>query len=431
MKHSFEPVLKQSLPDRLARQIRGTIQSGNYRRGDRLPPIVEMAKRFEVGQPSIREALKKLEAMGVVQIRHGAGVFVTRSEEVLVLASPDYAGTVTKKLLLDLIHARIPIESQSAADAVRNATPEQLVELRRILAEAGQNLGDDEVLNSVNMEFHSKIAQASGNSVTAQLLNVLHELFTDEQRLILGIFGSREADHQGHLEILDAIERRDETLAVERMRAHLESVQAAILRWNPEDHPVAVSDGLPACGRQRTSQRRRHRFARCDMHARLRRLGLPLLLLCGACASSHANARHRVDMSVLTQDDLVDHQYENVLEAVQTLRSNWLNERGPDSFASPSHIWVYIDNTQGGRRPVARGDLDALHRVRPQGQRHRRDGPVGDRPFGGSDRRHDVAAAGRLAPPDPRGRATAPPAPHRASSQLTRLRSRAPGGRSV
>jgi GntR family transcriptional regulator, transcriptional repressor for pyruvate dehydrogenase complex len=238
MKHSFEPVLKQSLPDRLARQIRGTIQSGNYRRGDRLPPIVEMAKRFEVGQPSIREALKKLEAMGVVQIRHGAGVFVTRSEEVLVLASPDYTGTVTKKLLLDLIHARIPIESQSVADAVRNATDEQLEELRRILAEAGQNLGDDDVLNSVNMEFHSKIAQASGNSVTAQLLNVLHELFTDEQRLILGIFGSREADHKGHLEILDAIERRDEKLAVERMREHLESVRAAILRWNPEDHPV-------------------------------------------------------------------------------------------------------------------------------------------------------------------------------------------------
>src|SRR4051812_31003281 len=238
MKHSFEPVVKQSLPDRLARQIRGTIQSGNYRRGDRLPPIVEMAKRFEVGQPSIREALKKLETMGVVQIRHGAGVFVTRSEEVLVLASPDYAGTVTKTLLLDLIRARIPIESQSAADAVRNATPEQLVELRRILIEAGQHLRDDEVLNTVNMEFHGKIAQASGNSVTAQLLNVLHELFTDEQRLILGIFGSREADHQDHLAILDAIERRDEALAVERMRTHLESVEAAILRWDPEDHPV-------------------------------------------------------------------------------------------------------------------------------------------------------------------------------------------------
>jgi GntR family transcriptional repressor for pyruvate dehydrogenase complex len=238
MKHSFEPVIKQSLPDKLARQIRGTIQSGNYRRGDRLPPIVEMAKRFEVGQPSIREALKKLEAMGVVQIRHGSGVFVTRSEEVLVLASPDYAGTVTKKLLLDLIRARIPIEIQSVADCVKNATPEQVHELKRILASAGKHLDDDDVLNSVNMDFHGKIAEGSGNSVTAQLLAVLHEIFTEEQRLILGIFGSREDDHRDHLQILKAIEDRDEALAVERMRTHLESVQAAIQRWDPEDHPV-------------------------------------------------------------------------------------------------------------------------------------------------------------------------------------------------
>jgi GntR family transcriptional regulator, transcriptional repressor for pyruvate dehydrogenase complex len=238
MKHSFEPVVKQSLPDRLARQIRGTIQSGNYRRGDRLPPIVEMAKRFEVGQPSIREALKKLEAMGVVQIRHGAGVFVTRSEEVLVLASPDYAGTVTKKLLLDLIRARIPIEIQSVADCVKNATADQIEEMRQILASARELLDDDATLNTVNMDFHGKIAEGSGNSVTAQLLDVLHELFTEEQRLILGIFGSREADHQDHLQILAAIEARDEPLAVQRMRTHLESVHAAILRWDPEDHPV-------------------------------------------------------------------------------------------------------------------------------------------------------------------------------------------------
>jgi hypothetical protein len=84
------------------------------------------------------------------------------------------------------------------------------------------------------------------------------------------------------------------------------------------------------------------------MYARLRVLGLPLLLLCGACASSRARPNRHVDMTVLTQDDLDDHRYETVLDAVQTLRSNWLNERGPDSFASPSHIWVYIDNTRVG-----------------------------------------------------------------------------------
>jgi DNA-binding GntR family transcriptional regulator len=67
---------------------------------------------------------------------------------------------------------------------------------------------------------------------------VLHELFTDEQRLILGIFGSREDDHRTTCRSSKAIEQRDEALAVERMRSHLESVHAAIQRWDPEDHPV-------------------------------------------------------------------------------------------------------------------------------------------------------------------------------------------------
>jgi hypothetical protein len=71
-----------------------------------------------------------------------------------------------------------------------------------------------------------------------QLLNVLQDLFTEEQRLILGIFGSRQRDHAEHLAILEALEKRDEALAVERMRTHLEGVQDAVARWDPEHHPV-------------------------------------------------------------------------------------------------------------------------------------------------------------------------------------------------
>src|SRR4051812_44111010 len=71
-------VVKESLPDRLARQIRGWIERGDGQAGERLPSIVEMARRFGVGQPTIREALRTLEAMGVIEIRHGSGVFVRR-----------------------------------------------------------------------------------------------------------------------------------------------------------------------------------------------------------------------------------------------------------------------------------------------------------------------------------------------------------------
>lgn len=235
---AFAPEQKQSLSDRLARRIRGMIQRGHYRLGDRLPPIMEMAKRFGVGHPTVREALKRLETIGVVEIRHGSGVYVTRSDEVLVLASPDYPGTVTKKMLLDLIRARMALEAQSVADAVEQATAQDLREMRRLLATAAKNLADDDVLHTVNMSFHRLIALASGNAVLVQVLDVLRDLFTQEQRLILKIFGSRERDHGCHLGILQALERRDTGLAVKRMRAHLKGVEDAILRWKPGTHPV-------------------------------------------------------------------------------------------------------------------------------------------------------------------------------------------------
>jgi GntR family transcriptional regulator, transcriptional repressor for pyruvate dehydrogenase complex len=238
MKNALKPVARESLVDRLVDQIRSSINAGNYSLGERLPTIMEMARRFGVGHPTVREALKKLEAIGIVEIRHGSGVYVTRTQDVLMLAS-DYSGKVTKKLLLDLIQARTPIEVQSVALATKVGRPEDLAEMKRLLTTAGESLDNDAVLNSVNMAFHRQIAKASGNTVIAQILDVMQDLFADEQRLILGIFGSRKRDHEEHMAIFAALEKRNEKLATERMRQHLEGVAAAIERWDPQHHPVA------------------------------------------------------------------------------------------------------------------------------------------------------------------------------------------------
>jgi GntR family transcriptional repressor for pyruvate dehydrogenase complex len=240
MKKTLRPVSKQSLSDRLAHRIREMIRQGDYGRGDRLPSIMEMARSFGVGHPTVREALTKLEAVGVVEIRHGSGVYVSRSDDgVLLLASPGYAPVVTRKLLQDLIKSRMPLEMQSVAEAVEHITARHIKDMQRLLTTAGKHLADDTVLHKVNMDFHRQIAVASGNTVLLQLLDVLRELFQREQLMILDIFGSRERDHQGHLAILEALERRNKTLAVERMRRHLEGVLDAVQRWDPVRHPVA------------------------------------------------------------------------------------------------------------------------------------------------------------------------------------------------
>jgi GntR family transcriptional repressor for pyruvate dehydrogenase complex len=102
--------------------------------------------------------------------------------------------------------------------------------MRRVLEQAGSHLADDEQLNALNMRFHELVAIASGNMVRRQLLHVLNQLFVAEQRLLLGIFGSRERDHQQHLLILEALGLRDESLARERMHSHLDGVRVAIER---------------------------------------------------------------------------------------------------------------------------------------------------------------------------------------------------------
>jgi GntR family transcriptional repressor for pyruvate dehydrogenase complex len=232
MDHMLTPVLRQSLSDDLAQRIRKLIQAGKYQSGDRLPAISAMARDFGVGAPTLREALKKLETVGVVNIRHGSGVYVGRDANAFVISNPVFDGAVSKKLLLDLIEARIPLETTTARLAAEHGTAEHFAEMGRLLAQAEANIKDDTVLNQVNLAFHRQIAVASGNVVLRQLLDVITNVFRTEQRLILGIYRAREADHREHVAICDVLRRRDGARAVELMRAHLEGVRDRIEQWD-------------------------------------------------------------------------------------------------------------------------------------------------------------------------------------------------------
>ncbi len=234
----FQPVVRQGLADDIAQRIKQLIQSRGYQRGERLPSIAEMARDFGVGSPTLREALKKLETLGVVAIRHGSGVYVGDNEDSLVISNPIFDQAVSKKLLVDLIEARLPIEMKSAFLAAGNATEENLDEMEQLLDRAGDNLHDAVLLNETNMAFHRQIAVASGNTVLRQILEVLSSLFQHEQRIILGIEGSRGDDHAEHVGIYEALRVRNEMLATERMQRHLERVRVMLHAWDPEVNPV-------------------------------------------------------------------------------------------------------------------------------------------------------------------------------------------------
>ena len=229
----FQPVERTTLSDDIAQRITRLIQSGEHHPGARLPAITTMARQFGVGSPTLREALKKLETVGVVEIRHGSGVYVGRSPDSLLITNPVLDAPASKKLLLDLIEARIPIELETARLAAMNATPTHIDEMDRLLSKAGESFDDPALLNRTNLSFHRQIALASGNVVMHQILEVLSSLFREEQQLILGIHGRQQDDHHEHVEILQALAAHDPELAVARMKSHLERVRDVLQRWEP------------------------------------------------------------------------------------------------------------------------------------------------------------------------------------------------------
>jgi GntR family transcriptional repressor for pyruvate dehydrogenase complex len=229
----YLPLNRQNLSDDIAERITRLITGSGFESGTRLPAITTMARNFGVGAPTLREALKKLEAIGIVDIRHGSGVYVARSPEVMLVTNPVSGIAPTKKLLIDLIEARIPIEVMSAELAAERATPQQLLEMERLLDEANQSLGNATVLSEVNMSFHRHIALASGNVVVHHVLEVLSTLFRREQLHILDIHGRREEDHHEHREIYEALRLHDAALARTRMQDHLQRVRDMIALWTP------------------------------------------------------------------------------------------------------------------------------------------------------------------------------------------------------
>lgn len=232
----LEAIRKESLSESIARAVSEMIDRKGYRPGDRLPPINEMAHQFRVGAPTLREALRQLQAVGIVEMRHGSGVYVAENYDAMFVVNPIRSNVPSRTTMMDLIDTRLALESYTTALAAESVTDTELEEMGELLSEATEALedGDLEALSTINMGFHSCVAKASGNGVAHQLLDLLAGLYRMEQYTILQIYGSPGEDLTEHLGILDALKARNPELATERMRRHLAGVREVLANYEDE-----------------------------------------------------------------------------------------------------------------------------------------------------------------------------------------------------
>ncbi|QKW34497.1 FadR family transcriptional regulator [Actinomadura sp. NAK00032] len=253
-----QDVARPSLADALTERMLELIRADGLRPGDRLPSARELSQRFAVTTPTLREALRRLEATGAVQLRHGSGIYVGADLERVVIPNPN-VGELEADRLLQLLDARLLIEPPLAGRAARLAGPADVELLRAILDQAGADLRGGEPaerntparrtahashashtahaahasdaearLHKANMSFHSEVAGVAGNSVLCEVIDSLLTVHASEQREIQRIFDDRVRDFEEHTAILAAIEAGAARDAEALMRSHLTDIKHVI-----------------------------------------------------------------------------------------------------------------------------------------------------------------------------------------------------------
>ena len=199
--------------------------------GDRLPSVKDLAERFQVATPTMREALRLLEMAGNLDIRHGSGIYVRQPEARVMVTNP-YARSLDTNTILNLLQARLLIEPSVAELAAVNASTKDLDGLDALLTDLEKYLSGQEdadaVLGIANMRFHRGIADSAGNVILADVVFSLTEVHIKEQMAVLDLYNNRRRDHEQHKLILAALQRRDPKLARQLMTEHIDEVITVI-----------------------------------------------------------------------------------------------------------------------------------------------------------------------------------------------------------
>lgn len=209
-----------SLSDRLARGIIDTIHDEHLKPGDPLPTVRDLALRFEVTPPTIREALRRLQATDSVVLRHGSGIYVGQGIDRSLLPNPNGARLTTGRML-SLIEARLTIEPGIAALAASNRTSEHIEDLTAASVNAVSDRAHTPARN-----FHRDVATASGNPMLFEVIDALLYVHGDEQRQVRRMIEDRDREHSRHTAIVAAIADQDSQAAQHLMRLHLEELLA-------------------------------------------------------------------------------------------------------------------------------------------------------------------------------------------------------------
>ena len=221
----LQTVEPQRLYRQIAEQLRQLMASGEFAVGSRMPAERDLALQLGVSRPSVREALIALEVEGMIEVRTGSGIYVQSTTPPKARKTKAPTDTSAEWGPLEVMSARILVESEVAALAAQNAQKKDIQAIRAGLQKMKQEAARKEMPRAGDEAFHEAIAQACGNSV---LLDTVQRFWQARKGPLFERLGdyfehpeSWQAAIAEHQAVFDAIEAHDAPAARKAMQKHL------------------------------------------------------------------------------------------------------------------------------------------------------------------------------------------------------------------
>lgn len=221
----FSPVKNKKVYEEIIEQIKDMIYKGILKKGDKLPSERHMVEKLQVSRTSVREALRCLEIIGLIESRQGEGNFIKENFENGLIEPLSVMFMLKDSKSEEILELRKIIEIGTVQLAAKRISKSELDELKE-LKEKLKKLNKEENLAEIDREFHYKIAEASQNFLLLGVLNAISSLMEsyikDARKSILEEEGNRQELIKQHENIFEALNNNNEDEAIKAMTKHLD-----------------------------------------------------------------------------------------------------------------------------------------------------------------------------------------------------------------
>lgn len=202
-------------------QLQTLACSGEYQVGDKLPSEKELCERYGVSRTVLREALRAVEAKGIVSIYAGKGIFVAKPDFESLISPMEHFLQAGKVDVMDLIQARHFLEPGIAHVAAIRAGEDDIRKLEENLEDMVANLESGDLFITADQQFHSNLALATKNPVLYVMARTITESLVLFRKTIYEVEGAPAKAVMRHQQIIAAVRAHDAALAYQAMEGHI------------------------------------------------------------------------------------------------------------------------------------------------------------------------------------------------------------------